>query len=174
MQTVSTGTLAGAGSFSCAACGYAVALHEQDEIPHCPGCGGTTFERSSMFGMTHSHTAPPRPDTGEPDWLDDARDSLEQPGDYLAYDAGDHAVALQLKDGWTRVGRSLTADVRLDDPTVSRRHALVYRDEEGAKVLDDRSLNGLFLNGERVELAPLGDGDTLGVGRFDIHFLTKE
>ena len=173
MQTVSTGTLAGAGSFSCAVCGYAVALHDQDEIPHCPGCGGTTFERSSMFGMTQSHTAP-QPETADLAWLEDARDSLENPGDYLAYDAGDHAVAVQLKDGWTRVGRSLTADVRLDDPTVSRRHALVYRDEEGAKVLDDRSLNGLFLNGERVELAPLGDGDTLGVGRFDIHFLTKE
>ena len=83
-------------------------------------------------------------------------------------------MAIHLKDGWTRVGRSLTADVRLDDPTVSRRHALIYRDEEGAKVLDDRSLNGVFLNGERVELSPLKDGDTLNVGRFSMHFLRKE
>ncbi|MGI9095288.1 MAG: FHA domain-containing protein, partial [Thermoleophilaceae bacterium] len=42
---------------------------------------------------------------------------------------------------------------------VSRRHALIYRDDEGAKALDDRSLNGLFHNGERVELADLSDGD---------------
>lgn len=172
MKAVSTGTLAGAGSFSCATCGYAVALHEQDEIPACPGCGGSSFERSSMFGTTVSHTSP-RPDTGRPPWLAEARESLEAVGDYLAYDAGDRAVAVQLTDGWTRVGRSLTADVRLDDPTVSRRHALIYRDEAGAKVLDDRSLNGVFLNGRRVELSPLSDGDKLDVGRFSMHFLTR-
>ncbi|CAA9560086.1 MAG: FHA domain containing protein [uncultured Thermomicrobiales bacterium] len=172
METVSTGTLAGAGSFSCAACGYAVALREQDEIPACPSCGGSSFERSSMFGATLSHTAP-RPETGRPPWLDEARDSLETPGDYLAYEGPDRTVAIQLKDGWTRVGRSLTADVRLDDPTVSRRHALIYRDEEGARVLDDRSLNGVFLNGQRVELSPLTDGDTVDVGRFTMHFLRK-
>ena len=173
MKAVSTGTLAGAGSFSCAACGYAVALQEQDEMPSCPSCGGSSFERSSMFGTTLPHAAP-SPERDHPPWLEEARQSLEAPGDYLAYDDGDRAVAVHLKEGWTRVGRSLTADVRLDDPTVSRRHALVYRDEEGAKVLDDRSLNGLFLNGKRVELSPLSDGDSLGVGRFTIHFLTKE
>ena len=62
--------------------------------------------------------------------------------------------------------------MRLDDPTVSRRHALVYRDADGAKVLDDRSLNGVFRNGERVELAELNDGDTITVGRFNLHFIT--
>ena len=172
MKTVSTGTLAGAGSFSCAVCGYAVTLREQDEIPDCPSCGGSSFERSSMFGTALSDTAP-RSETDHPPWLDEARDSLETAGDYLAYETGDRTVAIHLKDGWTRVGRSLTADVRLDDPTVSRRHALIYRDEEGAKVLDDRSLNGVFLNGERVELSPLKDGDTLDVGRFSMHFLRK-
>ncbi len=173
MKAVSTGTLAGAGSFSCAACGYAVALQEQDEMPSCPSCGGSTFERSSMFGTTLPHTAP-SPRTGHPDWLEEARRSLESAGDYLAYDAGDRAVAVQLKEGWTRVGRSLTADVRLDDPTVSRRHALVYRDREGAKVLDDRSLNGVFRNGSPVEVAELEDGDTISVGRFVLHFIAFE
>jgi pSer/pThr/pTyr-binding forkhead associated (FHA) protein len=44
----------------------------------------------------------------------------------------------------TKIGRSLTADIRLDDPTVSRRHALVCIQREGVRVLDDRSLNGVF------------------------------
>ena len=100
--------------------------------------------------------------------------SVVAAGDYLAYDSGERAVAVLLKDGWTRVGRSLAADVRLDDPTVSRRHVLIYRDEQGAKVLDDRSLNGVFRNGERVELSELVDGDTLTVGRFNLHFMTLE
>ena len=52
---------------------------------------------------------------------------------------------------WTRIGRSLAADVRFDDPTVSRRHALIVRQPDGVRVLDDRSLNGVFVNGARVE-----------------------
>jgi pSer/pThr/pTyr-binding forkhead associated (FHA) protein len=126
-----------------------------------------------MFAAPY-HGATPQSDGGHPEWLDEARDSLMTPGDYLAYDAGDRSVAVRLKEGWTRVGRSLSADLRLDDPTVSRRHVLIYRDERGAKVLDDRSLNGVFRNGERVELEPLYDGDTLTVGRFSLHFITLE
>jgi len=171
MKSFNTGTLAGAGSFSCVECGFAVALHEQDQVPDCPSCGGSSFKRSSMFGAALAHP-PPRSDSARPDWLDEARESLSRAGDYLAYDTGERAIAVLLQEGWTRIGRSLSADVRLDDPTVSRRHALIYRDEEGAKVLDDRSLNGVFRNGERVELSALTDGDTLTIGRFNLHFLT--
>jgi pSer/pThr/pTyr-binding forkhead associated (FHA) protein len=39
------------------------------------------------------------------------------------------------------------------------------------RVLDDRSLNGLFLNGERVEWHDLVDGDELVIGRYKLHFL---
>ena len=72
---------------------------------------------------------------------------------------------------WTRIGRSIAADIRLDDPTVSRRHALVCRQGGRVRVLDDRSLNGLFLNGERVEWHDLEDGDELVVGRYKLHFV---
>ncbi len=72
---------------------------------------------------------------------------------------------------WTRIGRSLTADIRLDDPTVSRRHALVCRQEDRVRVLDDRSLNGTCVNGERVEWHDLADGDELIVGRYRLYFL---
>ena len=41
----------------------------------------------------------------------------------------------------------------------------------GARILDDRSLNGVFVNGERVELAELDDGDEIAVGRFTLFFL---
>ena len=62
---------------------------------------------------------------------------------------------------WTRIGRSLAADVRFDDATVSRRHALVVSQEDGVRVLDDRSLNGIYVNGRRVEWSPLTDGDEI-------------
>jgi pSer/pThr/pTyr-binding forkhead associated (FHA) protein len=72
---------------------------------------------------------------------------------------------------WTRIGRSLAADVRFDDPTVSRRHALIVRHPDGVRVLDDRSLNGVFVNGARVEGKVLNDGDEIIVGRYRLSFL---
>ena len=96
---------------------------------------------------------------------------IGEPGQYLAwYDGGDVRVA-SLEREWTRVGRSLAADVRFDDPTVSRRHALIVRQADGVRVLDDRSLNGVFVNGERVEWRVLSDGDEIVVGRYRLHFL---
>jgi pSer/pThr/pTyr-binding forkhead associated (FHA) protein len=62
--------------------------------------------------------------------------------------------------------------VRFDDPTVSRRHALIVRQADGVRVLDDRSLNGVFVNGERVEWSVLKDGDEILVGRYRLYFLT--
>ncbi len=60
----------------------------------------------------------------------------------------------------------------LDDPTVSRRHALVVRTEDGRlKALDDRSLNGLFVNGKHVEWTRSSDGDELEIGRFKLYVL---
>jgi len=173
MRTFEAGTLAGAGSFKCEECGYAVALHERDEVPACPSCEGDRFRRATLFGESESAAAPVVESDAE-EWLDAAREALVSDGDYLAFDTGERVQVLPLQDGWTRVGRSLAAHVRLDDPTVSRRHALIYRDEEGAKVLDDRSLNGVFRNGERVELAELEDGDTVAIGRFTLHFITLE
>ena len=170
MKTFNAGTLAGAGSFDCEACGFGVALHEQDEVPACPSCGGSSFKRSSMFSPSRSGGAP-KFEVEEPDWLGEARESLVAAGDYIAYEEDERARVVSLQEGWTRVGRSLSAHVRLDDPTVSRRHALLYRGPDGAKVLDDRSLNGVFCNGERVELCELNDGDTITVGRFHLHFL---
>ena len=72
---------------------------------------------------------------------------------------------------WTRIGRSLAADIRFDDATVSRRHALVVNQADGVRVLDDRSLNGVYVNGRRVEWAPLTDGDEIAVGRHTLYFI---
>jgi pSer/pThr/pTyr-binding forkhead associated (FHA) protein len=123
-----------------------------------------------MAGDTAELTFPHERAT-PPEWLAHTREQLARAGDYLAFDDGDEIRTVAIGDGWTRVGRSLSADVRIGDPTVSRRHALIHRDGENVRVLDDRSLNGVFRNGQRVELEELEDGDTLSIGRFDVHFL---
>ena len=171
MEAFNAGTLAGAGSFRCDSCGFAIALHERDTVPSCPECGNESFRRASLFG--DSARRPMRHDTeGSPEWLSEARDALVRDGDYLAFDEDDRVRVFPLQDGWTRIGRSLSAHVRFDDPTVSRRHALLYRDDAGARILDDRSLNGVFRNGDRVELAELEDGDEISIGRFSLFFVT--
>jgi predicted nucleic acid-binding Zn-ribbon protein len=168
-------TEVGPGSLYCVGCGYAVSTVSPGELPECPACGGNTFQRSgSIFERP---PAPRRAAVENPaeahDWLDEARAELDQAGTYLAFDEGDGEFAvIRLETGWTRIGRSRTADLRLDDSTVSRRHALVVLSPGGKlRALDDRSLNGLYVNGERVEWAVLEDGDELEVGRFRLHVL---
>ncbi len=106
-----------------------------------------------------------------PDWIDEARANLSMPGKYLAYEDSGRRIVVPVAREWTRIGRSLAADVRFDDATVSRRHALVASEETGVRVLDDRSLNGISVNGRRVEWSPLVDGDELTIGRHTLFFL---
>jgi hypothetical protein len=105
--------------------------------------------------------------------LQKARGQLQEPGEYLAYEDDDGELkTVALTREWTRIGRSLVADVRFDDPTVSRRHALIVRQAEGVRVLDDRSLNGVFVNGSRIEWKALQDGDEILVGRYRLRFFS--
>jgi hypothetical protein len=106
-----------------------------------------------------------------PSWVEDARASLSEPGKYLAYEDDGRHVVVAISREWTRIGRSLAADLRFDDATVSRRHALVVNQADGVRVLDDRSLNGIFVNGRRVEWSPLTDGDEITVGRHTLFFM---
>jgi predicted nucleic acid-binding Zn-ribbon protein len=170
VEAFNAGTLAGAGSFHCADCGFAVTLKERDEMPACPECGSSSFRRASLFD--HNTIEQRQVDAEQPLWLADARGALVSEGDYLAYEDENRVHVRPLQDGWTRVGRSLAAHLRFDDPTVSRRHALVYRGEDGARILDDRSLNGVFKNGEAVEISELEDGDELAIGRYKIFFIS--
>ena len=106
-----------------------------------------------------------------PSWVEDARAGLNEPGKYLAYEESGRHVVIALSREWTRIGRSMAADLRFDDATVSRRHALVVSQAEGVRVLDDRSLNGIYVNGRRVEWSPLADGDELAIGRHTLYFM---
>ena len=106
-----------------------------------------------------------------PAWVQEARAAVELPGKYLAYEESGRPVLASVSREWTRIGRSLAADVRFDDATVSRRHALIVAQADGVRVLDDRSLNGVYVNGRRVEWSPLADGDEIVVGRHTLYFL---
>jgi hypothetical protein len=161
------------GSLYCVGCGFAFSLAALDALPRCPNCGGSRFRRSSIFGQQPTmDTEAIEAREEAPSWVDQARAKIDQPGHYLAFHDGHGIQTARLQTGWTRIGRSSSADVRFDDATVSRRHALVVLTDEGElRCLDDRSMNGLFVNGERVEWDPLADGDELEIGRYRLYVL---
>jgi len=74
----------------------------------------------------------------------------------------------------TTVGRHPDSDIFLDDVTVSRRHAVVTRTPDGYEVADVGSLNGTYVDHERVDRAPLRDMHELQVGRFVLTFVLGE
>jgi pSer/pThr/pTyr-binding forkhead associated (FHA) protein len=106
-----------------------------------------------------------------PTWLTEARSGLAGPGRYVAFEQDGQVKVVPVSREWTRIGRSLAADIRFDDATVSRRHALIACEESGVRVLDDRSLNGIQVNGRRVEWSPLTDGDEILIGRHTVYFM---
>ena len=173
MESLTSGTLAGTGSFRCEECGYVVTLAAADALPECPGCGSSSFARASLFSGPRFARGAGRERTPEEQqaWMDGALERVTEAGQYLAFQRDGETELIPLEREWTRVGRSLAADVRFDDPTVSRRHALIVRQPDGVRVLDDRSLNGVFVNGERVEWRALGHGDEIVVGRYRLTFL---
>lgn len=75
----------------------------------------------------------------------------------------------------TTLGRHPDSDVFLDDVTVSRRHAEVERGVGGTVVRDVGSLNGTYLNQQRIEgEGPLANGDEVQVGRFKLRYVAGE
>jgi hypothetical protein len=72
----------------------------------------------------------------------------------------------------TTVGRHQESDIFLDDITVSRSHAEIRREGDGFTLLDVGSLNGTYVNRERVEKADLRAGDEVQIGKFKLVFLT--
>jgi predicted RNA-binding Zn-ribbon protein involved in translation (DUF1610 family) len=176
-EAYATGSMPGEGTFFCLLCGTQLALRETDPLPECPHCGTSRFRRDSIFSSLQEHGTP----TVEfaltarrepPSWLDEAAAGLVEPGYHLALRRGSEIATFHLRSGWTKVGRCERAEVYLDDPSVSRRHAVIATDAGRApRILDDRSLNGVLVNGRRVEMAELKEDDELTIGRYRLYLL---
>jgi pSer/pThr/pTyr-binding forkhead associated (FHA) protein len=95
------------------------------------------------------------------------------PGRYVAIDDAGEVVLMPLHAEVVRVGRSPANDIVLDDASVSRRHALLTVRGEATVILDDRSLNGIQVNGTRVSEAALKDGDTVLLGHVTLRYVER-
>lgn len=73
----------------------------------------------------------------------------------------------------TLAGRHPNADIFLDDVTVSRKHVQFVRVGTRFEIKDLASLNGTYLNGSRIDLAPLANGDEVQIGKFRLTFYSS-
>lgn len=93
----------------------------------------------------------------------------EQPaaerGPCLVVSEGGERRLVPLTRRLTHIGRGFGVNLQLEDPGVSRRHAIVVRRPGETRILDDRSANGTWVNGRRVVDAVLRDGDVITLGR---------
>jgi pSer/pThr/pTyr-binding forkhead associated (FHA) protein len=84
---------------------------------------------------------------------------------------GGQTLLVSLDHGVTHIGRGLHADLRLDENSVSRRHAILVNRQAGVRLLDDRSSNGTYVNGRRITQTELRSGDVLVLGRVVLRYL---
>jgi hypothetical protein len=113
-------------------------------------------------------TAPmPLPRVGSDPECHDPVDRAGEHGAWLVVVAGGAVSGERFRVlATTTVGRSPNSDVFLDDVTVSREHA-------GVRIEDRQSLNGTYVNGERVDRSDLSDGDALQVGKFKLSYVEE-
>jgi predicted nucleic acid-binding Zn ribbon protein len=160
-------------SVYCNACGEA----NPEGARFCSHCGTPLVrlqgERVADTTSTISLAGSEFDDAGEESGADSAAVASLPPGTaLLAVRRGPNAGSQFLLDSdLTLVGRHPDSDIFLDDVTVSRRHAEFYRQGGRFTVRDVGSLNGTYVNRERIEEAQLNEGDEVQVGKFRLVFL---
>ena len=153
------------GSHFCANCGA--------ELPTTAGTGaGSGVDVTRTISTTGS-----LPDSDSDQFSTEAHqgavDALTPGSALLVVKRGPNAGSRFLLDqDVTTAGRHPDSDIFLDDVTVSRRHAEFRREGSGYTVHDVGSLNGTYVNRERIDAAPLSGGDELQIGKFRLVYLT--
>ena len=149
----------------------------------CPQCGhpnpvGARFCSSCGAGLdggedhTNTTMVVAVPVDGITEEVDIELDELPEGVGMLVVTRGPNSGSrYALDEPLVTAGRHPDSMIFLDDITVSRRHAEVRRVGGGYEVADAGSLNGTYLNRERVEKAMLSDGDELQIGTFKLLFL---
>ena len=150
----------------CSNCGHA----NREGSNFCSSCG-QVLEQSE--GEPATITFSLDPDSGEELQVDLGSVG---PGGRLVVTRGPNTGSeFDLEHVITTAGRHPDSDIFLDDVTVSRRHVEIERTTSGSVVRDVGSLNGTYLNQQRIEGdSPIANGDELQVGKFKLVFFAPE
>ena len=161
----------------CTRCGHA----NPPESRYCAQCGASlatgpasdATSTISLSGIEAGLDVEGEGDSGGGEVAARAVDSLPPNTALLVVKRGPNAGSRFLLDrDTTTAGRHPESDIFLDDVTVSRRHAEFVRLDGVFTVRDVGSLNGTYLNRERIDEAALAGGDEVQIGKFRLVFLT--
>lgn len=154
---------------------------------HCPECGFVNEAGANYCQKCGAYLA--RPEGGDdPTTMTytvdesgemhpvDIEEVVEAAGAALVIRAGGGRAgeSFSVADDKVTVGRSPESSIFLDDVTVSRNHALLVRREDGLYIDDLGSLNGTYVNRERIESRQLEDGDEIQIGKFKLGYLESD
>jgi hypothetical protein len=149
---------------------------------YCPECGFQNPEAANFCARCGAHLthgeAGDETQTFDPGELEEAGAALEAagmdgPALVVRSGGGRAGESFILQNERTTIGRSPDCEIFLDDVTVSRKHAVLVNEDGRFRIEDQGSLNGTFVNRQRVERADLENGDELQVGKYRMTFLAK-
>jgi hypothetical protein len=151
-------------------------------VAYCPECGHHNRESARFCGRCGASLL--EPDGGEVTQAFAA--FTEEEGDAATGDEAPEGAMLVIRIGGGRAGEqfALTADrmaigraenayIFLDDITVSREHAVLDRRDDGLHLSDSGSLNGTYVNRERIESVRLSDGDEVQIGKYRLTYIER-
>lgn len=142
----------------CAACG----AHIGPDDAECASCGLPAPGKTASFEPVHDDQVP-------------TADVVDTDGPALVVRKGPQpGERFYLDRPSLSVGRDPESDIFLNDMTVSRAHAVLETVSGTVTVKDEGSLNGTYVNGVCVDVAPLHPGDVLQIGTFQMVFLSPE
>jgi len=150
----------------CTQCGH----RNPDDARFCANCGHP-LQEDTTIGFNPIPTS--EEDSGEVATL--PQSELEPGQALLVVQRGPNAGSKFLIDkDVTTIGRHPESDIFLDDVTVSRRHAEFRRADDKFVIHDVGSLNGTYINRQRVDESQLANGDELQIGKFKLTFFVGE
>jgi hypothetical protein len=148
----------------CPECGY----NNPESARYCAKCGAALVaseegEQTEAFAIAESG-----------DSLDTLGDLGLQGAVLVVRSGGGRAgETFAFNESPTVIGRSPDCGIFLDDVTVSRKHAVFTKEGDRWKLEDQGSLNGTFVNRERVDSAVLSDGDEIQIGKYRLTYLHR-
>ena len=151
-------------------------------MSYCPECGHHNREAARFCGRCGASLL--EPDPGEPTQAfaayveeESAADTgeLAPEGAMLVIRIGGGRAGEQFRIASERmaIGRAPNADMFLDDITVSREHAVLERRADGLHLSDAGSLNGTYVNRQRIENVRLADGDEVQIGKYRLTYIER-
>lgn len=153
----------------CNDCGH----RNRTESNFCSACG-SALDLPTDHTITLSNVDPLLEAPGAADEVHVDLSTVPVEGAVLIVRSGAQAgERFTLRGAVTRLGRHPDSEIMLDDITVSRRHAEVERTVAGYVARDGGSLNGTYVNQQRIDEALLTQGDELQVGKFRLIFFER-